>query len=270
MISWINSTMILFESNPQYREKATIWHIFSLGPLYRCLAGGRVFRWFALNIPMDLGTGGTFTSDIDILARLYDYPRTSEWLYRAWEVKVSLLCKDGTARSLKVGKTQRTMTQLRAYRDFGIPAVSLLDVYLCEAGFMRTSGFPTPSVKNAIGAKIPELQREGFGYQLLPFEHEKHEGADAGLLTTGRPRKTDSENWSIPYASTINLFPPQRKKSADPFAHLADRLNDFFESSKKPSNNQIVFCRECRQLQMIRMTDEFECPSCHTDLVIQS
>src|SRR5437879_1144149 len=120
--------MTLFESDSQYREKATIWRVFSLLPLFGPLAGGRVWRWFAINFPMDLGTGGKFASDIDILARLYDYPRSRDWLYKAWEVKVGLLCKDGTGRSLKAGKTGRTMTQLKAYREFGSPAVSLLDV----------------------------------------------------------------------------------------------------------------------------------------------
>ena len=81
--------MTLFESDPQYREKATLWRIFSLGPLYRCLAGGRVFRWFAINIPMDLGTGGSFTSDIDIVARLHDYPRSREWVLRAGIVLIA-------------------------------------------------------------------------------------------------------------------------------------------------------------------------------------
>src|SRR5689334_17047420 len=125
--------MTLFGSTPQYREKATIWRIFSLLPLYSNLAEGRVFRLFAINIPMDLGTGGgEFTSDVDILARLHEYPRSQEWMFPTWEVKVSLLCKDGSARSLKSGKTARTLTQLRAYRKFGSPAVSLLDVFVCE------------------------------------------------------------------------------------------------------------------------------------------
>jgi hypothetical protein len=31
-----------------------------------------------------------------------------------------------------------------------------------------------------------------------------------------------------------------------------------------------VFCRECRQLQLICMRDEQACPTCRCDLVIQS
>jgi len=97
-------------------------------PLFAPLAEGRVWKWFAINIPMDLGTGGAFTSDMDIIARLHDFPRSQEWLYKTWEVKVSLLCKDGSGLSLKAGKLKRTVTQLNAYRDFGSPAVSLIHV----------------------------------------------------------------------------------------------------------------------------------------------
>jgi len=107
----------LFEAQSQYREKETIWRVFSLLQLYASLAGGQVWRWFAINIPRDLGTGEAFTSDIDIIARLRDFPRSKEWLYKTWEVKVGLLYKDGTGRSLKIGKMRKTKTQLNAYRN---------------------------------------------------------------------------------------------------------------------------------------------------------
>ncbi len=117
--------MSLFESESQYREKATIWRTFSLLPLFSCLAGGHAWRWFAVNIPMDLGAGGRFTGDIDIIARLSDRPRSLCWFYRTWEVKVSLLGRDGKARSLKTGKTRKVMSQLRTNRQFGAPAGQL-------------------------------------------------------------------------------------------------------------------------------------------------
>ncbi len=53
--------MTLFESDSQYREKLTIWRVLSVFPLYAPLAEGRVWRWFAVNIPMDL-------AGIDILS----------------------------------------------------------------------------------------------------------------------------------------------------------------------------------------------------------
>ena len=102
----------------------------SLFPLYAPLAEGRVWRWFAVNIPMDLGTGAgeIFTSDIDLIARLYDFPNSKNWFYKTWKVKVSLLQKDGSARSLKAGKTKRTLTQLKVYKEFGAATTTLLDI----------------------------------------------------------------------------------------------------------------------------------------------
>src|SRR6266436_8782064 len=112
--------MTLFESPSQFREKAAICRIFEMLPLQAPLAEGHIFRWFALNIPMDLGTSGSFTSDMDVIACLRPLPKSvrerSSYtphsdgnIYKTWEVKVSLLCGDGTARSLKSGKTSSTI-----------------------------------------------------------------------------------------------------------------------------------------------------------------
>lgn len=260
----MEKSMTLFESPSQYREKEAIWRIFSLLPLYSALAGGRVWRWFAINIPMDLGTGGAFTSDIDVLARLHDYPRSKEWLFKTWEVKVSLLCRDGSARSLKAGKLNRTMIQLGAYREFGSPDVSLLDVYVCEAGFMSRNVFPPPVLRNTISTKLAELLRDRFGYQLLPFEHGRDADGDIGLLAMPSERN--------PPQTTFNMLPAATGSPRQPFSRLANRLNDFFEQLKdhpRKSFNQIVFCRVCRQLRLIYMKDEHVCPGCQSDLITQ-
>jgi hypothetical protein len=261
-----NRRVTLFESESQYREKATIWRVFSLLPLYGNLAGGRIWRWFAVNIPMDLGTGGQFTSDIDILARLYDFPRSEEWIYRTWEVKVSLLCKDGAARSLKSGKIERTINQLRVYRDFGSPDVSLMDIYLCESGFMSRNVFPLTAIRDTIIAKIAELSKDGFGYQLLPFEHGKDGKVDVGLLAMG-------PNEMNPLQTTFNILPARQLGPRGPFARLVHRIDQFFEQSPDRSHNhlkQSAFCRDCRTLQLIKMKDEHRCPSCRDDLILQS
>jgi hypothetical protein len=256
--------MTLFEAQSQYREREAIWRVFSLLPLYAPLAGGRVWRWFAIN--MDLGTGGAFTSDIDIIARLHDFARSKEWFYKTWEVKVGLLSKDGTGRSLKIGKIRRTKTQLNAYRKFGSPEVSLLDVYICETGFMGGNTFPPPDLHETISSKLAELGRDGFGYQLLPFEHGRDEnGHDVGLLALRSEQN--------PLQTIFNLVPAVADGPREPFVRLADRLNDFFEQSEdrpRKHSNQIVFCRECRQLQLICMKDEQACPTCGSDLIIQS
>jgi hypothetical protein len=258
--------MTLFETESQYRERETIWRVFSLLPLYSTLAAGRIWRWFAVNIPMDLATGGVFTSDIDIIARLSDYPRSKEWIYKTWEVKVGLLSNNGMGHSLKVGKIRRTKTQLNAYREFGSPQVSLLDIYICESGFNLGHTFPPSSLNESISSKLAELRPDGFGYQLLPFEHDRDEdGNDVGLSAL-RIRVS-------PLQTTVNLVPAVEDRPREPFVRLADRLNTFFEQTgdrPRKSFNQIVFCRECRQLQLICMNDEQTCPACQSDLIIQS
>jgi hypothetical protein len=258
--------VVLFDSDPQYREKATIWRIFSMFPLYGALPSGHIWRWFAINIPMDLGTGGKFTGDIDILARLYDFPRSRNWFYETWEVKVSLLCKNGRIRSLKSGKMGKMMGQLKAYREFGSPSVSLLDTYICEAGFMANNTFPPASIERVIRDRLGKLYKEGFGYQLLPFEHSKDGNADVGLKVYS--------NRSNPLETRIKMLAARESCPRELFSHLAGHINDFFEDAlikvKKPVFNQILFCRNCRCLQLIRMKETSRCPTCQKDLILQS
>lgn len=257
--------MTLFESESQYREKATIWRTFSMLPLFSFLAQGHIWRWFAINIPMDLGTGGRFTSDIDIIARLNNHPRSPDWFYRTWEVKVSLLNRDGKARSLKRGKTGKVMNQLRAYRDFGAPEVSLLDIVLCEAGCLKANPFPTQDLFDAVATKLPELHKDRFGYHLLPFEHGRDADRDIGLSTIrheDRPMRPD-----------FHFLRPAVTNPQEGFVRLTGRLDEFFEAAEDRQSkhfHQIVFCRECRQLQLIRMREHWACPICGDDLIAQS
>lgn len=271
--------MALFESPSQFREKAAICRIFELLPLQAPLAEGHVFPWFALNIPMDLGTGGIFTSDIDVIAclrpwpnsvrRRPSYPAHSDGrIYMTWEVKVSLLCKDGTARSLKTGKTARTIKQLRAYRGFGCCNVSLLDVYICEAGFMDRNSFPPAPARQAILAKLPDLKNEGFGYQVLPFEHEKGGDMDVGL------RAFDIPTWYGVTSSNFKLLPAVQDTPVDGFARLMTRLNECYERAVKEMTRPqgfvcIVFCRLCRQLSLRPIKNADLCGVCGKDLLLQ-
>jgi hypothetical protein len=76
-----------------------------------------------------------------------------------------------------------------------------------------------------------------------------------------------------PMQTTFNLIPARPNGLREPFSRLADRLNDFFEQAKdrpRKSFHQIVFCRICRELQLIKMKEEYSCPECQSDLVIQS
>jgi hypothetical protein len=89
--------------------------VLDLLPLFLPLTEGRSFRWLAMNIPMDLGTGGgTFTSDIDVIACLRPFPGcvSRKPLFKTWGVKVAVLEGAGRIRSLKGGKTRQILVQL--------------------------------------------------------------------------------------------------------------------------------------------------------------
>lgn len=260
-----STTVSLYDTDAQYREKAVQWQILSMLPLYSQLAQDRTWRWFAANIPMDLGTGGTFTSDIDVIARLNYFPLAKNvWFFRTWELKVALLDKEGEAHSLKTGKLSRLVNQLEVYREFGAPDVSLLDVFLCQPGFLQAHRFPTQRVGEALAAKFPRLRQGGFGYYAFAFQLDPTTSAPPGLSSIIFGPAPNQTVW--------NPLPPRGGQPRDGFAQLMSRLSDFFEAApdrKSKHSHQIVFCRACRQLQLIRMRDEHLCPSCGDDLIKQ-
>jgi hypothetical protein len=269
--------MALFDFDSQYREKATIRRIFELSPLYAPLAEGHVFRWWALNIPMDLGTGGGANGELDIIGRLHKYPKTaplqpypsirSAEFYKTWEVKVSLLCKDGTARSLKAGKTRGTINQMKAYRQFGAPDVSLLDVYVCESGFPAKNNFPPSPARTVIEGKTELCKANGFGYAVLPFEHDNNGDIDVGLRSFGLPTPYGTPSTHFKILSVVRTEP------IGGFSRLMDRLHRCYETEiaqiQKKGFVAIVFCWECRNLSLTPVNEADHCPKCNADLLVQ-
>jgi hypothetical protein len=275
--------MTLYESDPNYREKLTIFRVFSQLPLFSCLLSGCVCRWFAINIPMDLGTNAGYEGDFDVIACLKRWPNElSPWpsglapwpnctpknglFYRTWEVKVAKLDKDGRAYSLKRGKTQRVINQLEVHKRFGSPNASLIDAFLCEAGYFQTATFILPpTALQAVGEKRSELRSKGYGYVVLPFGHDKNEDGDDFALYSPRLNANT-------YAGQDILLPavslPQQ-----PFSRLASRIDSFCESKHagSPFHHIVVFCKACRALQVVSAKlGEFECPNCNDNLIAQS
>jgi hypothetical protein len=244
-----------------------MWRVFSTTVIHGFLPAGRIFRWFALNLPMDLLTGSSeFTSDIDIVSRLRPY--NGQWTYKTWEVKVSLICKDGSARSLKRGKVRDTVKQLKAYRAFGSPEVALLDVYVCESGYLSRHRFPPDEVVQAIRAKQDALVQFGFGYQILPIEYRDGGDMDVGLRLLRGTRN------NMPFNPAFDSLPCTPGEVREPFTRFAKRIGDFFEAERyEPKHKcfrQIVFCRECRTLGLIHTRSRSSCPHCGVDLIVQS
>jgi hypothetical protein len=111
--------VLLFDSDSRYREKRAIWRLLELAPLRRGMADGRIYRWYAANIPMNLVPNSGFVGDIDLLLCLREGRGLGATLiYKTWEVKVALADKMGRPRSLKTGKIRDVVKQLNLYRRF--------------------------------------------------------------------------------------------------------------------------------------------------------
>ena len=254
----------LFDSDPQFREKETLRRFFSLLPLWGSLAGGHVFRWFAVNIPMSLAGDPAFTSDLDVVACLRGVPPMQDQLiHRTWEVKVGLLGRDGSARSTKAGKTRRTLNQLNAYRRFGSPSVSLLDMLLCEDEALE--GWPG-SAEDAILTKGEACRANGFGYDIAAFE--ANDLSDPRINFRAR---TWSQN---PMHTVVTLVRPINFPMTEPFSSLVARIEAFCEAGghRGPPRigQQVHYCRECRQLQLVHARLHGVCPDCGSKLAVQT
>ena len=252
--------MTLFEFDPQHRETAAIFRVLGDLGLRFGLAEGRVFRWFAVNIPMNLLRTSTFLGDLDMIACLRSTPSEPRFLkYLSWEVKLALIDKLGRPKSLKAGKTHDIVRQLRIHRRFGSPEASLLELFLCEASPISLKHFPQPAVFPVIQERAYALKEGMFGYKILPFQHGREGDVDVGTFTIQHPYHR------IQTASTIvrpAILPPGKA-----FLELMDTLNEFADSRKTIGFYVIVFCKYCRKLEAISMKGEPMCPSCGSFLV---
>jgi hypothetical protein len=232
-------------------------------PLHFGLADGRIFRWWAINIPLNLLPSSRFYGDIDLMICTLSTPRESPGIfYKTWEVKLMLVDESGKPHSLKSNKTEGTVNQLKIHRKFGSPDVSLLDLYLHEAGSKGFPNFPTEEVFLVVEKRAKALQKHLFGYQVLPFAHNKNELAeDFGVFTLPNPFE--------PQQPTVTLLRAARTQANGAFLELAQHLSAFAESESKSLSKLlgfavVTYCRVCRKLCLIHKRDEVRCYRCFT------
>lgn len=190
-------------------------------------------------------------------------PRESPGIfYKTWEVKLMLVDKFGKPHSLKSNKTESTLTQLKIHRKFGSPDVSLLDLYLHEAGSKAFKYFPRPEVFLVVEKRAKTLQKQLFGYQVLPFAHWKNEESeDFGIFTLQNPFQ--------PNTPAITFLRALRTEAKDGFLELGQYLSAFAESESKLRSKPlgfvaVTYCRACRKLCLIHKSDEVCCYHCFT------
>jgi hypothetical protein len=228
--------------------------LVSMLPFWSGLCRGHRFRWFAVNVPMRLAGDASFTSDIDIIAKLQEYPPSKKWFYRTWEVKVGLLFADGRAKSLKAGKLDRTFTQLSKYREFGTPETSLLDMYLCQAGLLDTGRPFSMPMLQSMSEKQSRLAAQQFGFEVVVVEHVSDAGP--GLALKGPQCKCGG--------LVHNVLRSRRSDAGERFIRLVQAIESVFEGSP-PSERPLphmVYCEKCKTLQRIRLNTHQACPAC--------
>jgi hypothetical protein len=256
------TALTLFRFHPQFRETAAIFRLLQSFALRWGLAEGRVFRWFAANIPMDLLPASRFRGDLDIIACLRSFPSEPRALkYLTWEVKVALVDKLGRPKSLKRGKTREIVQQLRIHRQFGAPEPCLLEMFVCEDGPVSLKHFPSPTVFEVIRERAEALVKSNFGYKILPFQHGREGDEDVGTFTIQHPYS------HIQTASTI--VRPMRTAPTGEFLELMATLDGFAESRKSIGFHVIVFCRACKRLGSVSMKGDAICPTCGSWLIAQ-
>lgn len=233
------------------------------------MADGRVFRWWAVNIPLNLLPSSGFYGDIDLMICTLSTPRERPGIYyKTWEVKLMLVDESGKPHSLKSNKTESILNQLKTHRKFGSPHVSLLEMYLHEDGSKAFKFFPQRDVSAVVEKRAKELRNQQFGYQILPFRHGKNKRAeDFGIATIRNP--------FIPRDPALTLLRATRTEARNEFLKLGQYLSVFAESeSKKKSKplsfNVVTHCRVCRKLCLIHRTDEVCCYHCCTPFTGQS
>jgi hypothetical protein len=238
-------------------------------PLHLGLADGRILRWWAINIPLNLLPSSRFFGDIDLMVCTLSTPRESPGIfYKTWEVKLMLVDASGKPHSLKSNKTEGIINQLKFHRTFGSPDVSLLDLYLHEAGSRAFQHFPTGEVFLVVEKRAKALRKQLFGYQVLPFAHKKNEQSeDFGIFTLQNPFP--------PQTPTFTLLRATRTEANGAFLELAQHLSAFAESESKLLSKPlgfvvVTYCRVCRKLCLIHKRDEVCCYRCFTPFTGQS
>lgn len=259
----------LFDFDPQSRETAAIWRLVRNMPLHWGLPDGRIFRWWAINIPLNLLPASRFYGDIDLMICTLSTPKELPGIfYKTWEIKLMLVDKSGKPRSLKSGKTEEILTQLEIQREFGSPDVSLLEMYLHEAGSKAFEFFPQEQVFLVVEKRAKELQKRLFGYQVLPFGHRKNEnGEDFVIYALTNPIQ--------PFKAIMDILRASKTEANGAFLELAQHLSAFAESESrrlsKPLGFVVVtYCRACRRLCLIHKRDKVRCYHCHRPFTGQS
>ena len=263
---------VLFEHPSQFREKRAIWRLFEVAPFRLGLARGRIFRWFGTNIPLCLiGMQG----DLDLVLSLKGDPSQDfRQLYETWEVKTTLISRDGRVSSSKSSpaKMNQLLGQMKKYRHTGSPCVGLLELFIYEDGALEGLQGPPSTVFNLIEQRRSLLARDQLGYRMIHLEHNRdHESQSIPDYYLGLKVVlfSDSPRDAAPLVSA-----PRTTEDNEPFRSLTKLLEAFVNSEVEKGNIRygncaVTFCHACERLITLSPRGVCVCRYCNADLISQ-
>lgn len=247
---------VLYNSENQKREKEAIWKILRTFPVMTALCND-TWKWFAVNVPLNLLEKNQPQGDIDILVAmpLGPPPRKGEWpiIYRAFEVKTSKIDASGSVKSLKERKFHKIKKQLEKLRTFGAEQIFLAEIYIAQAGYSSKQEIMPQKVSEAAMFKFKEILGAEYGYVM--FFIEQMTGFDEEKTGISRP--------------PINLHPATKLTMKQPFEDLIKHIDAFWNSQERSANQWpiIAYCSNCKKLTLPNAHINPECNTCGKSLI---
>jgi hypothetical protein len=133
----------------------------------------------------------------------------------------------------------------------------------------------------SLGAPLMELARAGAGWWwafskvaiVTSAPYRLNRDSENRLHCEHGPALAYPDGLFAMRSGNIKVLRPVKTQPREPFSRLVKDLNEFFEEEtqhrKKKAFIWIVFCRRCRRLGLIGSKEEYICPGCGADLVMQ-
>lgn len=253
----INDT--LYNTNSQQRERNAIFQFFN-SPFIFALCNDW-WNWFAVGIPMNLN-GNDIDGDLDlIVSRPSKTPPQigTKPMYRVFEVKTSIIEKEGKVRSLKLGKINELNGQLKKLKKFGCHQLFLFDIYVIQSGFSLINDSLPIKIKEAIFKKARETIDIKIGYVAGAIESSPFYDDNVGGILH----------------PLINIISADKLDPVGPFLGLMEKLEHFYNDFKNNKENLknmgipiITYCYDCKKLTMLSLNQycKYSCFYCSGDL----
>lgn len=229
----------LYNIDNQKREKFAILKLLSSHFDFLC---NDTWKWFAVNIPLDL-CGGTIKGDIDILVAMVRFKISQgkivgeEVIYRVFEVKTTKIDKNGNFKSLKINKFEKIKQQLYKLINAGSQQTFLTEIFILEADYSKKFIKLPDFVASFIRDKVSKIKNEKFGYNCIILEQQ---------------RGFDEEKTGI-FHMSMCLKGAEILKIENPIKCVVKQVEDFWEQEKTSAKGLafIAYCEKCKKLNIL-------------------